>query len=229
MNVVTLHPLDLELVHALVAEHRPVAAGAGVRRSEADANRLTSELARRLATHGPIFTHQDTGLSFWEAQVDRSFGMLLRPPSRLFMDAGLPNWEAHAMPIRLDPQLGRMGGAWLPGRLVGKALEDFDAHLERSVKRLVAAEMEPLQVVGVMRQALEYARERGVGLFEAQDLIGPEGQGEPGWAVVRCERRDLDKDFVEKVIAYATPPKKPGLLKRMFGKTDHPNGHIPPK
>ena len=238
MNVVSLHPIALEVVHRYVGDitGSAVMAGPSPRRDDVEwarrgnetaANRLTYGLALALAEVGPVYCHTDFGLSFWEAQVDRGLGMLLRPPSRMFMDAGLDAQTARVMPIRLDPQLGMMGGAYLPARLVGKALEQFEEHLERTVKRLVNAEIDPLPVTGLMHEALHQARAHGVGLYEAQDVVGPGGEGRPGMEIVLPDQRRWDRDFVEQVVDFATPPKTPGLLQRLFGRPGGANGQGP--
>jgi hypothetical protein len=228
MNVVSLHLLDLDVVHRFVG-HLAVPVGASPLRddlewarkgNEAAANRLTYGLALALGEAGPVYTHRDLGLSFWEAQVDRSLGMLMRPPSKLFVDAGIDTATARSMPIRLDPQMGMMGGAYIPARLVAKAIEQFEEHLERSVKRLVEAETDPVPAVGMMHEVLTEARRRGTGVFEAQDVIGPDGEGRPGMQVVTADRARFDRDLVARVHPYATPPKKPGLLQRLLGRVE---------
>jgi hypothetical protein len=137
MEVVSLHPLDLEVVRRYVA----VLGGAPVEPAwngwfseslradlararggdERAANRITHGLAFALGHSAPIFTGPAFGLSFWEAQVDRPIGMLMRPPSRLFMEAGLDRAVAREMPIRIDMLHGMMGGAWIPARLIEQA------------------------------------------------------------------------------------------------------------
>jgi len=234
MDVISLHPLNLEIVsHYVAVLHgtppEPADAGWFTERlrddarlagtgNEGAANRVTLGLARALSMSGPVFIQGVSGLSFWEAQVDRPIGMLMRPPSRLFADHGLDAAAGRAMPVRLDAQLGMMGGAWMPARLVGQAYEQLDDHLERSVKRLVAAEYDPLPVAGLLQEALAYALANGVGLYEAQNLCGPNGEGLPGATIVRPDPARLDPDLVTRIEASQQPPRKPGLLQRMFGR-----------
>jgi len=247
MHIVSLHPIDFETVRRYVAALNgetidPSGLGAPPGNLSEDtararngderaAIRLTYGLALALGQATPVFTCQDAfGLSFWEAQVDRPLGMLMRPPARLFMDAGLDAAAARAMPTRLDLQLGMMGGAYIPDRLAEQAHQLLDDHMERSVKRLMAAEYDPMASLGLMYEAFSYARERGLGLYEAMDVTGPDGEGLPGATVLRPDRKRLDRDLVLRIAAYQKPPKPPGLIQRMFGRGGSPasvNGHLP--
>lgn len=246
MNVISLHPIDPAIVEEYVAvlNGRPprpewsawfrdslrqdlVRGRAG---DEAAANRITHGLAHALSGSAPAYTFNPFGLSFWEAQVDRSIGMLMRPPARLFLDAGLDQAVARAMPIRLDFQLGMMGGAYIPARLVEQAAQMLDEHLERSARRLAEAEYDAVSSTGLMHEALSFARERGVGLFEAQDVVGPGGEALPGISVVLPDPRRWDRTLVSRIEEAITPPKQPGLLQRMFGRGKTPaasNGYHP--
>ncbi|MDQ3443814.1 MAG: hypothetical protein M3490_09430 [Chloroflexota bacterium] len=246
MHIVSLHPIDPETVHRYVASLQgeppdPSLNGAlngnpidDARRARAGderaATHLTYGLARALAHTLPIFSHDAFGLSFWEAQVDRPLGMLMRPPARLFIEAGLDTAVARAMPTRLDFQMGMMGGAYIPARLMKQAHQMLDEHMERSVKRLMAAEYDPMASLGLMYEAVSYARDNGMGLYEALDVIGSEGQGLPGATVIRPDRKRLDRGVAERIADYQKPPKKPGLIQRMMGRGGSPasvNGHLP--
>jgi len=246
MHIVSLHPIDLETVHryvaalngeppdpvweGLVAEtlrDDMVRARAGDERA---AIRLTYGLARALGQAAPIFIHDAFGLSFWEAQVDRPMGMLMRPPARLFVEAGLDASVARTMPTRLDFQMGMMGGAYVPARLIDQAFQFLDEHMERSVKRLTAAEYDPLASLGLMYEAVSYARDNAMGLYEALDVTGPDGEGLPGAAVIRPDRKRLDRDVAQRITEFQKPPKNPGLLQRMLGRGGvkaSVNGHLP--
>jgi len=233
MHVITLHPIDPETVDRYVAalgEGSPdaVRARAGDERA---AMRLTLGLATALGQSAPVFTGPDAfGLTFWEAQVDRPIGMLMRPPARLFIEAGLDAAVARAMPTRLDFQLGMMGGAYIPARLIDQAFRLLDDHMERSVRRLVAAEYDPMASFGLMYETVAWARERKLGLYEALDVVGPNGEGLPGATLVRPDRRRLDRAVAERIIACQTPPKKPGLFQRLLGRgapAASANGHLP--
>ncbi|MDQ3657767.1 MAG: hypothetical protein M3457_22170 [Chloroflexota bacterium] len=246
MHIVSLHPIDPETVRRYVAalnderSDPPLdEAASGALRDDAiraragderAATRLTYGLARALGQAAPIFTHDAFGLSFWEAQVDRPMGMLMRPPARLFIDAGLDASVARTMATRLDFQMGMMGGAYIPARLIDQAHQLLDDHMERSVKRLMAAEYDPMASFGLMYEAVSYARDQGMGLYEALDVIGPAGEGLPGATILRPDRKRLDRNVAERIDAYRQPPKKPGLIQRMLGRGGSPasvNGHLP--
>lgn len=247
MHIVSLHPIDLETVRRYVAALNgeppdPAWGGAlpgGLRDDafraragdERAATRLTYGLASALGRSMPVFTHGNAfGLSFWEAQVDRPMGMLMRPPARLFMDAGLDAVTSRAMPTRLDFQMGMMGGAYIPARLIDQAHQLLDEHMERTVKRLMAAEYDPMTSLGLMYEAVSYARGNGLGLYEAMDVTGPDGEGLPGATVFRPDRNRLDRDLVQRIIACQRPPKSPGVFQRMFGRGGSPanaNGRLP--
>ena len=247
MEIVSLHPLDKAIVERYVSAlggSPPAAAWSGwfsesLRQdvqsakagNEGAANRITLNLARALGQAGPVFTYSAFGLSFWEAQVDRPIGMLMRPPSRLFVEAGFDPTAARTMPIRLDLQHGMMGGAYIPARLIEQAWGLLQEHMERSVKRLAEAEYDPVASFGLMYEAIGYARERGLGLYEAIDVIGPDGQGGAGMAVVRPDRKRLDRELANQIAEFLKPPKKPGLMSRIFGRgggaTTTSNGQHP--
>lgn len=246
MEIVSLHPIEPDIVERYVAALKgdsPDPAWVGwfseslrvdLERArtgdEMAANRITRGLALALSHASPMYVGRSFGLSFWEAQIDRPIGMLMRPPSRLFMDAGLDSDIARAMPIRLDLQHGMMGGAYIPARLIDQAHDLLEEHMERSVRRLVAAEYDPYALFGQMYQAISAARVGGQGLYEAMDVTGPEGQSLPGTVALVADRKRLDPGLVERISLFATPPKKPGLLQRMFGRSgpaSSSNGHSP--
>ncbi|MCO5222426.1 MAG: hypothetical protein M9947_12705 [Thermomicrobiales bacterium] len=83
-------------------------------------NDLTFGFAAWLTTQYPVFARQALSLSSWEARVDRGSGMLLRPPSRMFIDAGLDPAIARQMPIRIEGGDGMMGGSPHPRPLDGR-------------------------------------------------------------------------------------------------------------
>jgi hypothetical protein len=246
MEIVSLHPLDLDVARRYVASLRSgeidlawrgwftdrllddaARMGTG---DELAANRVTLGMALALSHAGPLFVHQPFGLSFWEAHVDRPIGMLMRPPSRLFQDAGFDPAAVRAMPIRLDLQHGMMGGAYIPARLMDQAHALIEEHLERTVKRLVAAEYDPLPIVGLMHEAIAYARDHGLGLYEAMDVVGPDGLGVAGANVVWPDPKRLDQAFRDRIATYQKPPKRPGLIKRLLGRGTVslvPNGRDP--
>ncbi|HYI24763.1 MAG TPA: hypothetical protein VD767_05065, partial [Thermomicrobiales bacterium] len=90
--------------------------------------------------------------------------------------------------------------------------------LERSVKRLMAAEYDPYPITGLLFEAVSYARDRGLGLYEALDVVGPNGEGLPGATVTVADRKRIDPALLARIDAASQPEKKPGLLSRLFGR-----------
>ncbi len=230
MEIVSLHPVDDEIVRTYLDTVEAGVLDRAASGSTRAANQVTFGLAEQLTQQSPSFASRPFGLSFWEAQVDRSMGMVMRPPSRLFIAAGMDRRIAATMPIRLEAQAGTMGGAWIPARLIGEALDGFDAHLERSAKRLLDAEIDPILAIELMRASLTHAHERRLGLFEAQDVIVP-GVTVSGQTVIGPDLARLPADVLARIEAVIVPPKKPGLLDRLFRRTDSPtpeptNGHF---
>jgi hypothetical protein len=188
--------------------------------NEAGANAVSFGLAQLLATAGPTFAMPGVALTTLEARIDRGVGMLLRPPSRLFVEAGLDVAAARAMPIRLDLSRGLMGGAFVPARLIPDLEALLDRRLERFLRRFADAELDGVAAVGLLLEACEAARSRGVGLFEALDvatLDAPESFP-PGAMVMSGDRRRLDKSLRQRLEEAARPPKQPGMIARLFGR-----------
>jgi hypothetical protein len=180
-------------------------------------NDLTFGFAAWLATEQPVFARQGLSLSRWEARVDRGSGMLLRPPSRLFIDAGLDPALARTMPIRIEGGDGTMGGAYVPARLMGQYLERLDNHLERSVRRLNEADMDGAALMGLMYEAARYASQSGMGLFEAVDLL--DAADSAGWPPgARVVFGSSDKALGERIRLATQPTKEPGVIARLFGR-----------
>ena len=232
MELVSLHPFDpavaVRYVRAVTGAEEPDAAwrawwDAGVRAavdearqgSERAANLITLGLARALAHEHPAFVRDGFGLTLWEARVDRGVGMLMRPPSRLFVDAGLDRQAVQHMPIRLDLHGGLMGGAYVPARLVNDLHELLEFRLERMARRLHEADYDPVAMIGLMFAAVDYARERGLGLYEALDAVGAPI---PGMRLVEANPRTMDRELRRRIEAAIRPRKRPGLLARLFGR-----------
>jgi hypothetical protein len=243
MEQTSLHPLDMEIVRPYVAAlndgdaslalalgdeawvARIVAtARRGYERAkegnDVGANAVTYGLARLLAARHPSFCHQGMSLTAWEARFDRGAGMLLRPPSRLFIEEGLDVWASRTMPIRLDFGRGLMGGAFVPARLVPDLEKLLDARIERIVRRLIDAELDGVAVMGLMMEACAYARARSLGLFEGIDVVVPDEPASipPGGRVVVADPKRLDPALRARLEQAAKPPKKPGLVARLFGR-----------
>lgn len=230
MELCSLHPFDEEAVREFVT--RVESTGGGERSSIELARRalqalergeergqydLTYALAQELAARHPSFSAEGFSLTAWEARVDRGVGMLMRPPSRLLIDAGLQAALARSLPIRLDLSRGMMGGAFIPARLVPDLERLLDARLERMMRRLIEAEWNGVELLGLMFEAVSYARTHRLGIYEAMDVVGPAGDvpGVPAGRVLTADTRRLDKALRRRLEAAAKPPKKPGLLARL--------------
>lgn len=189
---------------------------------------LTLALARELAAHHPTFFHGGISLTSWEARVDRGVGMLMRPPARLLTDVGLDQEVARSLPIRLDLSRGMMGGAYIPARLVPEFERLLENRLERTVRRLIEAEWDGVDVLGFMFELVAYARSNGLAVFEAMDVLTPDGDvpGVAGARLVTADRRRLDKALRTRLEEASKPPKKPGLWSRLRGAGARANGKI---
>ena len=197
--------------------------------SEAGANAVSYGLARLLAAREPVFLLPGLGLTQLEAKYDRGAGMLLRPPSRLFADAGLETTAARATPIRLDVSAGSMGGAFIPPTLLPQFRDLLARRLERLARRMAEAEMDAPAYVGALLDAAGYAASHGLGLYEAIDVVVP-GVPEsepPGLRLIVPDRRRLDRDLRKRLEDAARPPKEPGVLARLFGRGGAPRRDDP--
>lgn len=185
---------------------------------EAGANKISYGLAQALATSHPTFLLPDAGLTAWEARIDRGLGMLMRPPSRLFGETGLPVAIARAMPIRVDLGAGMMGGAHVPARLIPDLQRLLESKAERLVRRLVEAEYDGVALVGLMIEAADSAAAQHLGLYEALDVIVPEAPAAdpPGARVILPDRKRLPPELRRRLEEAAKPPYQPGLVARLF-------------
>lgn len=248
MEIMSLHPLDDQVVERFVAavtggdEPEPawqpwwparidellerMRAG-----DERASNEITLRLAYALGMRHPTFAAPGFGLSLWEARIDRGVGMYLRPPARLFRDLGLELDVLRAMPIRVDTTLGLMGGAFVPAHLVPKVKELLETREQRMARRLREAEHDPVVALTLFNEAVDYALEHRLGLYEALDAVGPEGQAVFGGQVIVGSRDRVPKAERKRIEELSKPPKKPGLLRRMLGQgsPDSANGHHPPE
>jgi hypothetical protein len=195
---------------------------------ESASNRISLAFANIVALDHPSFFHDGFGLTTWEARVDRGIGMLMRPPSRLFTEAGLERRQVEAMPIRLELQGGLMSGAWIPPRLIGNLRELLDSRLDRMARRLYEAEYDPFALIGLMYTAADYAAQHNLGLIEAIGVVGPHGEHAKGVRVIGADQRNMNPDILRRIEIAITPPKKPGLVSRLLGKRSAPsNGRLP--
>jgi hypothetical protein len=187
------------------------------------ANAVSHALARLLAVAQPVFFVPGAGFTQLESRIDRGIGMLLRPPSRLFADAGLEIAVARAMPIRLDASGGGMGGAFMPPMLVPQFRNHLETRMDRLARRMAEAELDAPAFVGLLLEAATFATEGGLGLYEASDVIVPgvpESQP-PGLRLLQPDRKRLDRHLRLRLEEASRPPRDPGLLSRLFGR-GHP-------
>jgi hypothetical protein len=201
--------------------------------SETGANLVSAGLARTLTTIEPVFATPGAGMTQLEARYDRAIGMLLRPPSRLFGEAGLETSLARALPIRLDASGSTMGGAFIPPSLIGQFADLLDQHAERLALRMAEALLDAPAMLAILLEAATYAAARRKGLFEAANIIVPgvPASYPPGTRLVTPDGRRLAPELRRRLEEAARPPKKPGLLSRLFGRGAAPgdgisqNGH----
>ena len=188
--------------------------------NEEAANAVSHALALALSTEHPSFAQDGFGLTAWEARIERGVGMLLRPPSRLLMDAGLDSSAARTLPIRLDLNRGTMGGAFVPPRLVPDLYRLIDTRTDRIARRLREAEYDPVGTLGLLFEAVSYAADRGLGIYEAMDAVLPDATGGlvPGARVVGPDPKRLDRALRQRLVEAAKPPRKPGVLARLLGR-----------
>ena len=189
-------------------------------KDEAAVNAISLGLARMLSVTQPVFFVPDMGFTQIEARFDRGLGMLLRPPSRLFLDAGLETRVARTMPIRLDASGGSMGGAFLPPSLTGQFRELLEARMERLARRMAEAEMDGPAYIGQLLDVAAYVADSGLGLYEATDVFVPgvlESQP-PGIRLLQPDRKRLSKELRLRLEEAARPPREPGLFARLLGR-----------
>lgn len=185
--------------------------------TDRDLLQVGAGFARFLADRGTSFAAEGLSLTSWEARVDRGLSMFLRPPSRLFLEAGLPTNIARRLPIRLELQEGVMGGCYLPARLISDAADLIDRNLERSVRRMLDAEMNAPVLQGLMFEAILTARDRHQGLFEAIGVVVadvPQSWPRSQHVVVRPTDRELEK----RIALAIRPEQEAGILKRFLGR-----------
>jgi hypothetical protein len=175
---------------------------------------VSHALASFLAEEQISFAFEETNLTHWEASIERGIGMLLRPPSRLFVDAGMDRADAQRFPIRLDVGKGGMAGSYIPAHLIEQLEGLLESRLERQLRRMIEAEIDPVANMGLVMQAVKYARDNAVGLLEASDVVD---SGIPMKHVVVADRKQLPPALRKRLETAAKPPRKPGLMARLLG------------
>ena len=228
MEACSLHPFDIATVETYVRQLD----GADTLASTKMTNAITAGLARELAAKHPTFAHHGLGLTPIEARIDRGVGMLLRPPSRLFSEAGLDQPLARSLPIRVDLAGGTMGGAFIPAKLIPELQRLIERRTDRFLRRMAEAEMDSVAALGLLIEACQYAADRQLGIYEAVNVILPDTPASwpAGATVIAADRNRLDRDLRKRLEEAAKPPKKPGLVARLLGRgrgsaRTTPNGH----
>jgi hypothetical protein len=207
---------------SLVADARTALArlAAGDDRGARD---FTATFAHALAELQPVFLHESLTLTAWEARIDRGAAMLLRPPARLFVEAGLPARLGHRLPVRLDSGGASMGGAWVPPHLVPQFAALLDTRFDRIAQRLAESDLDPLGVIAMSQAALAYAAAHNLGLFESDGVVLADA---PAGASLRLyDRKRVDPALRQRVAVAVAPAKAPGLLSRLTRR--HPATDAP--
>jgi hypothetical protein len=214
MELCSLHFISDDLVRSYVAS---IKEGEPRSVSPAGVDHLTAGLAQTALRIHPAYAAEGLSLTGWEERVDRGISMLIRPPGRLFIDAGLPVTVARSMPIRLDFAGAAMGGGYIPARLIPQAGELFERNLRRNVKRMLEAEMNAVPMQVMMMEAVRYAAVHGMGLYEAVGVIAYDDPATwpPG---ARVLTRPSDKELLDRVDEAARPEPEPGLIARLLGR-----------
>lgn len=229
MELISLHPFDELIAETYVAAIRgdaaprqewtwwsnayPEAFGRLPDQRETDAHTLTTGLSLAMTEAHPAFVQQGFGFTTWEARIDRGMGMLMRPPARALIDAGIDRHLTLHIPIRLDVQGGgMMGGSFVPARLISQLRQILDDRLERTARRIRDAEMDPYRILSLMQDAVSYAESNALGLIEALDIV------QPGMRVIEAdERKKIDPTLRARIDVALEGEKKPGFFGRLFG------------
>ena len=243
MQLASIHPIDRRVAAAYVAgltspqrslgvpsidgtlwlQERLEAARRGLEQAaagqETGANVVSLTLAQILAAAEPSYVHDGLSLTTLEATIDRSVGMLLRPPSRLFADLGVPVSAARAMPIRIDASAGMLGGSFMPANLVPQLRDLLRERDVRFVRRLHDSGFDGVGVYGFLLELASYAADRGMGLFEAVDAVVPDAPrfNPPGTRIVGVDRSRMDRETIEQLTQSLKPPKR-SFMDRITGR-----------
>jgi hypothetical protein len=185
---------------------------------ESSANVVSLALAQVMATAAPSFVFEGLSLTTIEATVDRGVGMLLRPPSRMFIDHGFDPAAARTLPIRLDNSGGMMGGAFIPPHLVPQLRDLLTNREDRIARRLHDAGFDAIPTIGLLNEMAAFAADRGLGLYEALDAVVPDMPrlSPPGAVVVVADRKRMDRETVKR-LTEVLRPKRRGLVARLMG------------
>jgi len=220
LDAATLVPADPGWAESLLERTRPALPRAA-QKDEAAANRITFGFAAVLATRHPVFLMPNAALTQIESRIDRGLGMHMRPPSRLFLEAGMDPVVARSLPIRLDPAMSLMGGCWIPARLVPTVAAAVQQHEQRILRRMAEADLDPAPMYAQLRDTLTYCVANTLALYESVDVVTPGVRASvpPGARLVVPDAKRLDKAERKRLEELARPPKpekEPSLLARML-------------
>lgn len=185
--------------------------GAGDRRGP---DLVSHAFATWLSESRTSFIVPEMSFTKWEAAIERGVGMMLRPPSRLFVDAGMERSLAQHFPIRLVAERSMMAGAFVPTHLVPQMEQLLEQRLVTQLTRLADAEMDSITILGSMLVALQTAREAGLGLIEAVDVIHLDARTGP--LLVAPTLKTLPTELRERLELAAKPTKKQSVISRLF-------------
>jgi hypothetical protein len=219
--VYTLHLITTADVAAFLAQRDDIRAGMAERQKR----QVMVDLAVYLAGWNPTWYFDEISLSGMEASIERGIGMMLRPLSRILIDAGLDRAIAQQFPIRLDANTGPAGGAYIPATLVAQVRELLESRLERQIGRMRDAEMDAVANIGTMLLALSAAEQAGSGVYEAAGI--PATALQTGQTVVYAGRKSLPPELRTRLENAAKPQRKPGLIARMFGANKSKKDELP--
>jgi hypothetical protein len=85
---------------------------------------------------------------------------------------------------------------------------------------MAEAELDAPAFLGILLEASAYAADRGLGLYEAADVVVPgvSASEPPGLRLIAPDRKRLERDLRRRLEAAARPPKEPGFLARLLGR-----------
>jgi hypothetical protein len=115
-----------------------------------------------------------------------------------------------------------MAGGYVPAHLMSEFAALLESRLERHLRRLREAELDPVANMGLLIEAAAYAREHHTGLIEAVGVVDGLAPGSP---VVVADRKRLPKELRKRLEEAAKPPKKPGLVARLLGARPQPDAN----
>jgi hypothetical protein len=106
----------------------------------------------------------------------------------------------------------------MPPAQVSRFRDLLEQRLDRLARRMAEAELDAPAFLGILLEASAYAADRGLGLYEAADVVVPgvAASEPPGLRLVAPDRKRLERDLRRRLEAAARPPKEPGFLSRML-------------